>query len=171
MKIYENLEVLPRAFLVYEWDIASDAAATLDLMRDPLFDPARRGVVEGEPLRVNREPVSVGADVTVEADVVMTSYAPERVEMRLDAAAPALLILTDSYYPGWQATLDGEAVTIYEADLLFRGVFVPEGEHQLVLRYEPVSWARGRVVSLITLIFWLSLVSVQLFRPAVKPPG
>lgn len=171
VKIYENLEVLPRAFLVYEWDIASDAAATLDLMRDPLFDPARRGVVEGEPLRVNREPVSVGADVTVEADVVMTSYAPERVEMRLDAAAPALLILTDSYYPGWQATLDGEAVTIYEADLLFRGVFVPEGEHQLVLRYEPVSWARGRVVSLITLIFWLSLVSVQLFRPAVKPPG
>ena len=91
--------------------------------------------------------------------------------MRLDAAAPALLILTDSYYPGWQATLDGEAVTIYEADLLFRGVFVPEGEHQLVLSYEPVSWARGRVVSLITLIFWLSLVSVQLFRPAVKPPG
>ena len=75
--------------------------------------------------------------------------------MTVDAAAPALLILTDSDYPGWQATLDGEPVAIHQTDVLFRGVFVPEGEHQLVMWFESESWGRGRVISLISLGLWL----------------
>ncbi|MBK9049355.1 MAG: hypothetical protein IPL78_00080 [Chloroflexi bacterium] len=47
--------------------------------------------------------------------------------MTVDAAAPALLILTDSYYPGWQATLDGELVAIHQTDVLFGGCLCRKG--------------------------------------------
>ncbi|MBK9049354.1 MAG: hypothetical protein IPL78_00075 [Chloroflexi bacterium] len=59
VKIYENLDVLPRAFLVTAWAVADDAAAALDLMRDPAFDPARRGVVSSEQLAVSSEQLPV----------------------------------------------------------------------------------------------------------------
>ncbi len=151
VKIYENLDVLPRAFLVPEWAVADDAAAALTLMHDPSFDPARQAVVSSDQLAVTSSQHSA---LSTQHSVSITTYQPEHIEMTVAAAAPALLILTDSYYPGWQATLDGEPVTIHQTDVLFRGVFVPEGEHELVMTFASESWERGRIISLITLLLW-----------------
>ena len=164
VKIYENLDVLPRAFLVYEWEAADNAAAALSLMRDPSFDPARQGVVSSDQLPVTSDQsqftihnsqFTISPSLSPHSSVLITSFQPEQIKMTVDAAAPALLILTDSDYPGWQATLDGEPVAIHQTDVLFRGVFVPEGEHQLVMWFESESWGRGRVISLISLGLWL----------------
>jgi uncharacterized membrane protein YfhO len=122
-------------------------------MREPSFDPARQAVVSSDQSPVSS--LSVSQSLSLKSQVSITTYQPEHIELTVDAAAPALLILTDTYYPGWQATLDGEPVTIHQTDVLFRGVFVPAGEHQVVMTFAPKSWERGRVVSLITLLLWL----------------
>jgi len=66
--------------------------------------------------------------------------------------------LSDSFYPGWKAYVDGRETSIREADMMFRAIEVPEGHHEVVFKYEPVSYFYGLVVSLITLstvsIWW-----------------
>jgi uncharacterized membrane protein YfhO len=60
------------------------------------------------------------------------------IEWSLQTDAPRLFVASEVYYPaGWNAYLDGEPVPIHRANYLLRGVHVPEGEHTLVMRFEP----------------------------------
>jgi uncharacterized membrane protein YfhO len=63
--------------------------------------------------------------------------------------SPAFLLLTDTNYPGWQATINDEPVAILQADGLFRGVFVPPGNHEVRFFFAPKSFTVGRIISLV----------------------
>jgi hypothetical protein len=70
------------------------------------------------------------------------------------------LVLSDVWYPGWQAWVDGEIATLERADYLFRAVEVPAGSHQVEFIYRPYSFYIGAVISLITILglvgyFWI----------------
>ncbi len=67
--------------------------------------------------------------------------------MTCQRKSPALLILADTFYPGWQATVDGDPAPIYRTNVLLRGVPVPAGEHEVVFRYAPASWRQGLLFS------------------------
>lgn len=134
VKIYQNLDAAQRAFLVPQTVEASDAANALELLRAE-GDFAQRAVVEGMP------PLQGAAAPGDQAQI--TAYGAERVEVRTSSAGPALLVLADAYYPGWTATVDGVATPIYPTNVLFRGVPVPAGEHQVVFTFQPTGWSLG----------------------------
>ncbi len=90
-----------------------------------------------------------------EASIV--SYTPERVVIRARSERPSFLILKDSYYPGWQAAVNGEPAEIVATNLLFRGVPVPAGESEVVFWYGPQSWQTGLRLSLAGSLLWLLL--------------
>ena len=68
---------------------------------------------------------------------------PERVELRVRAERPAWLVLSDTPYPGWEATVDGRTAPILSANVACRAVRVPAGESRVVMRYRPGSFRRG----------------------------
>jgi uncharacterized membrane protein YfhO len=61
-------------------------------------------------------------------------------------------VLTDSWFPGWKATVDGKNAPIHRVDYLIRGVSVPAGAHTVEFRYQPLSWRIGWIVSLAALL-------------------
>jgi uncharacterized membrane protein YfhO len=74
--------------------------------------------------------------------------------------AALLVVNAAAYDPGWAATLDGKPVQVYAADQMFQAIYLPRGKHRVALRYDSVSYAIGRQVSLaavfvvVLLILW-----------------
>ncbi len=69
--------------------------------------------------------------------VDVTRYSPERVGIHASMTCDGMVVLSDNYYPGWKATIDGKAVAIDEVNLTMRGVLVPAGSHQIEFVYRP----------------------------------
>jgi hypothetical protein len=151
VKIYENLDVMPRAFFAPAWQWRPDTEAALAVMAEPDFDPRETAVLLGSGLS--------GQQTGESGAAVIQHYEPERVVIRTENAADGLLLLADAHYPGWQASIDGEPVPIETADVLFKAVFVPSGEHEVVFTFKSVGYENGRYVSLagLTLLFVLAL--------------
>jgi uncharacterized membrane protein YfhO len=94
------------------------------------------------------------------ATVEIKEYLANEVLLTTKTDVPQLLFLSDTFYPGWQALIDGQPTKIYRADYTFRAVAVPAGEHQVLFRYQPASLAWGVKISLISLLL-LILVSFR----------
>jgi uncharacterized membrane protein YfhO len=79
-------------------------------------------------------------------------YNNELVTIATSADSEAVLVLADSYYPGWKAFVDGREEVIRRANLFFRAVRLPAGNHTVEFRYEPRSFVIGLAISAITLV-------------------
>ena len=139
VKIYENLDAQPRAFMVYDWRAVEDVSAAVSVMEGPEFDPQQVGVVIGDEVP---EPPSSGR-----GSASILTYQPESVSLHVTTDAAGLLVLTDAFYPGWEATVDGDPAPLRQVDGLFRGVFVPAGEHEVVFSFRPDSFRWGAWLS------------------------
>ena len=82
---------------------------------------------------------------------------PQRLVIDIEAPSAGKLVLADTWYPGWQATVDDKETAIERAHGVFRGVAVPEGRHRIVFRYDPVSFRLGLAGTLCGLVLWCAL--------------
>ena len=149
VRIYRNMHAFPRAFAVHDVRAVVDGDAALALMLEDDFDPSRIAVVEGSVPAL----LTAASDRTAspsDSKVQITQYGDNRVELSARMDGPGLVLLTDTYYPGWKAYVDGERTELYEADYLFRGVSVPAGEHQIEFVYDPASFKIGAALSSIS---------------------
>lgn len=146
VKIYENLEVLPRAFVAHRARYSPGDRETIELLRDPDFEPSQEVILhqQGAVLRA----IQGGAEVTI------ASYRPERVEVHAQLEAPGYLVLTDSYYPGWQVLVDGQPAELLRADLYFRSVSLEAGSHEVVFQYRPATLRWGLGLSAFAFLVW-----------------
>ena len=133
--VYENPFAVPRAFVVGS---ALNTNDQLAVVTRPGFDPRALAVVS-TPLDLNG---------SGQARIVRDD--PEHVTVRAEADGRALVVLADTYFPGWKATVDGEDAPIVRTDHLLRGVVVGRGPHVIEFRYAPLSWRIGWIVSLLS---------------------
>lgn len=162
VKVYQNHSALPRAFIVHEAIVADSDEQALGILQDPTFDPKRSVVLSGG------RSLDVGQG---QSDVTIRSYEPHRIELRVNLDVPGYLILTDSYYPGWSAEVDGEPATIHRADLYFRAIALEPGEHRLTLQYEPRSAYLGMAISVIAWLAWGLSLAIMVGRIGRKSPS
>ncbi|CAG0928335.1 hypothetical protein TFLX_00854 [Thermoflexales bacterium] len=154
VKIYENRTVLPRAFCVSQVLSAANDEQAVQLMQVAQFDPAKTVVLSGESAGPTDHLVTLPP-----CQAQPVTYEPEHVMIDVNASRDGYLVLTDAYYPGWTATVDGQPADIERADLMFRAVKVSAGQHRVEFCYQPQSFAIGAVISLGTV---LALVGVWL---------
>jgi hypothetical protein len=82
----------------------------------------------------------------------IAAYGPDDVRVHTSADGDAWLVLSDTYYPGWTATVDGQPASVMRGDVLFRVVPVPAGEHDVELRFEPANAPTARASLRLALI-------------------
>ncbi|HLL50366.1 MAG TPA: YfhO family protein, partial [Thermomicrobiales bacterium] len=132
VRILENPDALPRAWLVHEAQQVAPGEA-LGLLADGTIDPRQVALLEVAPPVL--EPVEAGQEAAELAQVV--AYEPDRLELRVTAQSPALLVLSEVWDPGWSATISGQEAPVYLANHTLRAIPIPPGEHQVVLTYDP----------------------------------
>jgi hypothetical protein len=139
---YRDPHTLPRAFVVGRARPVQGEEA-VEIVSSPQFDPKQEVLLEGG------SPSAGGAAPFTPAEV--REQTPERVDVRVDAPADGYLVLMDSFYPGWKATVDGQPVEIRPANWMGRAVPVTRGSHEVQLRFQPASVRVGLFVTLAAL--------------------
>jgi hypothetical protein len=142
--VLENPAPLPRAYVVHAARMLRDEEAAWDALRDPGFEFRRSALVELEPGAVPPGDFALDRDPTPAAIV---RYEPRRVEIEVECAAPGILVLTDTYYPGWRVRVDGVEAPLLRANYLFRGVALAAGRHRVEFHYAPASVFAGAALS------------------------
>ncbi len=157
---------LPRACVVGGVRIMNDRGNLLGTLAFGDFDPNRAALTDDPEARDGRfDDLRPGL---VEHSVEITTYDPRRVEMRVESKADGLLVVSDSDYPGWQATVDGREVPIYRVNGGFRGVRVPSGTSTVTMVYRPMMFRIGAALSLVGIVL-VGLLALPRRRSAAPP--
>ncbi len=145
MNIYRNRRMLPRAFIVPTTQVLAQEALMHATLQSPRFDPRTTVLLQEDPTGA---PIGGGSG---EARVL--AYQAEEVSIHASVSdGGGWLVLSDAFYPGWKATVDGHDVTIYQADLAFRAIPLTPGNHLIHFLYRPLSFRLGAWISLVTLL-------------------
>ncbi|MDP2727898.1 MAG: YfhO family protein, partial [Dehalococcoidia bacterium] len=141
--IYENTDYLPRAFTVNVARAAGSRQEALDIMSKTSFDPRSAVVLE------TSEALSPATGVAGPLPAAITGYSANQVIVGLDGTQAGYLVLTDNYFAGWRASVDGQETPVYRADGTFRAVSLPPGARQVVFKYSPDSFNFGLLATLL----------------------
>jgi hypothetical protein len=154
--IYEDPAALPRAYVLYNATVTPDLAAATRALLAPAHDPRRTVILTGGGDSATGPPDDVTATpVTWQRDE------PEEVALAATLPAPGYLVLSDSYAPGWEATLDGRPAPILRANVVFRAVAVPAGAHVVRFQYRPPLFSLGVLISTLAALAILGLIGAE----------
>jgi hypothetical protein len=184
-RVYENTRAYPRAWVVHDLHVVPDEDNAFAFLRSrarredgayivTAFDPRREAVVEqdgkttDEALRALQDG-GARCEAATQDRADIERYSGDSVTLRVEAACPGLLVLPDTYFPGWTATVNGKQQTIYPTDAAFRGVTVPKGSSRVEFRYEPRAFPIGIALALAGLVGFAVLWIVSRWRSRREP--
>lgn len=146
-----NLHALPRAYFIVPSQVPSEIQTVASLSCWSVHQGVQ--VIDPE--------TGQGASGFFRKDAAsIVSYEPERVEIATDSPRDGYVVLSDTYRPGWSASVDGAPTPILRAHTALRAVRVPSGRHRAVLSYRPASFRAGAAVSLLA-------VAIVVFAPLI----
>jgi hypothetical protein len=158
--VLRNTRAQPRAWLVTAAE-AVDGEEALRRIRGEgadAFDPARTALLEVRP---DELPALLGQPSASQTAVPQTarvvSYEATRLSIETEAQTPTVLVVSELFYPGWEARVDGAARPILLTDYLLRGVALPAGRHKVEMRYAATAARKGAVVSVLAVVSLLGL--------------
>ena len=143
-------DYLPRAYVIHQAEVV------------PAED-VWSAVAENNPREVATlvQPLPLAlpaADAECQDSVRVTMYQATAIQVEMASDCNSLLVLSEVFYPGWRAWVDGEEAQIYRANGLFRSVALPAGTHQLEMRFIPTTFWIGVGISALALLAGISII-------------
>lgn len=159
VRVYENMTVLPRAWLATDAVVMKpeDILRTIKtsvLPNGKNFAPAQTVLVEEAVAPIAKPDATGYAYVGALTETTM--------EVRTSSGSESFLVTSDTWYPGWQATVDGVPASIFRANYALRGVRVPAGRHIVRFEYRPKMLFAGMAVSAFCLVILAGILAVSL---------
>ncbi|MGB8951809.1 MAG: YfhO family protein [Candidatus Aminicenantales bacterium] len=144
---YEVVGTLPRTFVPSE--VQFFGTKSLIPKEGASYDPLQLAQIEVSDTRLeSRANLKEGSGP---GQVQILDYRNTYVKLGVQMAKSGWVVLSDSFYPGWKASLDGSPVSIYRANYVYRAVFVPAGQHTVTFNYLPPLLGLGLVVGLLSM--------------------
>jgi len=143
MKAYKNPGAMSRASVVFSYRLFSDEGALVDFLESSEdFEPRRSLAIlkqDAEAWNSQSDADELKATAILPKATIVAER-PDRIEIELEPAPPkeAYLVLSDTYYPGWRALVDGVEKKILRANYAFRGIQLPEGAKHVVFFFDPL---------------------------------
>jgi hypothetical protein len=159
--VFENLRAMPRAWLVTDVVSARPEEVLYAIKASRLpdgraFDPARTALIE--------EPVNFKGSVANDATARISLIDNTSLEIFTEADSPSFLVLSDVYYPGWKAAIDGNRTHVFQTDYVLRGVMVPAGRHAVQFEFRPRSFYLGAGISAGSLFLFFVITLIVIIR-------
>jgi len=152
--LYRNSNYLPRARVVYNYDVIKDKDKILQRLKEPDFDYRGSIILEEEPEIEGCRDASLC--VSTPARVTENKINSLTVEAETDKAG--ILVLSENAYPAWKAFVDGKETKIYTADYIFRAIPLEKGKHKIELVYNSKPYNIGKTSSILTGLFYLFIL-------------
>ncbi|MBU1996069.1 MAG: YfhO family protein [Candidatus Omnitrophica bacterium] len=158
--IHTNFDALPRVYTQNKI-IQLPENKQLEML---VFDDLRKAVIidESEKLPFDitpcQQPIIYFDELQNKNKIAgFNTDNPNKIEIDINVQIPSMLVLTDVWYPGWKATVDGKEEKIYRVNYCQRGLWLEDGRHHIILKFKPKAWTIGATVSIITCILLLVL--------------
>ncbi|KAF0218712.1 MAG: hypothetical protein FD174_2495 [Geobacteraceae bacterium] len=164
--VLENRDVLPKGWLVPAAIVVNDTAQTLEILRNPTFNPRRLAVVESPP-PLSMAPPSLEA-IENPGEVKLSRYEGEHITVTARVARNALLVLGEKHYRGWKASVDGSRAEIYPVNHLLRGIYLTPGEHTVEFVFDPLPFKVGKYLTLASFAFFALMLAREIRLRWVK---
>jgi hypothetical protein len=159
--LFENKSVLPRAFAVPSTGIRvfSGTDTQLASLKDSQFDPLQTVLLSSLPASLQGAGASTPLPgVVFSSSVEIAHNGINRVSLRTMTSSPSVLVVSQTYYPGWRAFVDGNSAEIFAADLALTGIALPAGVHEVELTFRPSSVTIGAVITVAAAVILLVLM-------------
>ena len=151
---YGNAWFVPNIKMVANADSAILALAN--------FDPTQTAIVEEKHKDVI---TSMQFPTDSNATIELVSYHPEEMKYKSKSNVDGFGVFSEVYYDkGWNAYIDNEKVAYAQVDFILRGLNIPKGEHEIVFKFEPETYKKGKTISLASngIIYLILIVSLAL---------
>jgi hypothetical protein len=158
--VHENKNPLPRAFVVHQAVQVETAADALAAFQNRDIDPRQTVIIEAD----SGIPLPATVEDSSRSLATVTNENPQFLEIETSLTGDGYLVLLDTYYPGWVATVDDQQTPIYRANYIGRAIFVPAGEHVVRFKYEPWSFKLGLWLSLLLLLVIIATIIIRIRR-------
>jgi len=147
--IYENKNVMDRAFMLYKTMKADNLKDVINKLQDGI-NFRDTALINVSNLKLN----NLKVEDNPEGKVQIVRYTPNEVDLKVKTRG-GLLVLSDLYYPGWKVKVNGKEEEIIKVFGVLRGVFLKQGENKVIFYYKPLSFYLGLIVSICTIVVWL----------------
>ena len=154
--LYEVKDPVPRVYLASQTLQETQPAKIIRILSSKEFDPKNQVIVA--------EPLATKMSSGVKGSAQIEHYGNSSVVINASTLGPALLVLADSYYPGWKVFVDGQEQKIVRANHFFRAVELTPGVHKVRFEYAPWSFKLGLWISSITLSIVVLVTVAQSVR-------
>ena len=160
--IYKSRTEPKRVALAHRLEVISDEEQTYRRMERYDFDLQEVVLIEASPPKEFTRPKPRNPNAEEHARISLLE--PNRVEISVEAASDAVLVMSDTLLPGWEARVDGEEVPMIHANRVMRAVPVTKGEHTVVMTYLPGAFVIGLVISISAILGLFALILVKRMR-------
>lgn len=157
VRLYRDRDVLPRAFLVSAYEVIPESKRAIARVRSSGFDSHTSAVLDRSP------EVPLPNAQLAKAKIEVLDYQPTKVTIKVDTPVSGLLVLSDTYYPGWQGIVDGQSSPILRANGVMRALALEAGQHLVRFEYTPESLKVGMSLSAIALLLASAFIVVSWF--------
>ena len=160
--VFEDTIAFPRAFWVYDYEVASQSGDFVKIFQSGI-DLKKKVILEKNPnLSKFKEKPKIN-------EIIWKKNSPNEIILGVKSNQPGLVFLSNNFFPGWNAYIDGRHTEIYRANYTFQAIVMNEGSYEIKLVYSPLSFRIGKLFSLISLgIFSLSMFTSIVFNYPVS---